>query len=102
MPLEGQIESKKLVVPYLWTITCAGGLIHFLAAYRLDLKIVDLKLGVLVIITGLLSSRMTFFQVCQMGVPAFKAPPIATIPKLRNLDRSWSRIAEAPLDRRPQ
>ncbi|MGH9932623.1 MAG: hypothetical protein ACREA9_25750, partial [Pyrinomonadaceae bacterium] len=59
MPLEEHIESKKLVATYLRTIICAGGLIYFLAAYRLDLKTVDLKLGVLVVITGLISSRMT-------------------------------------------
>ena len=47
MPLKAYFESKKLVRPYLWTIICAGGLIYFLAAYRLDLRIVDLKLGVL-------------------------------------------------------
>jgi signal transduction histidine kinase/ActR/RegA family two-component response regulator len=52
-------QSKKLVRFYLRSIICVGGLTYFLAAYQLDLKIVDLKLGVLVIITGLISSRMT-------------------------------------------
>ncbi len=53
------IQSKKLVEFYLRSVICIGGLTYILAAYRLDLKIVDLKLGVLVVITGLLSSRMT-------------------------------------------
>lgn len=66
MPFEEHIEGKKLVRSYLWTVICAGGLIYLLAAYRLDLKIVDLKLGVLVIITGLLSSRMTI-KIPQFG-----------------------------------
>ena len=59
MPFEKHIESKKLVAPYLWTIICAGGLIYFLAGYRLDLRIVDLKLGVVVVITIFLRSRVT-------------------------------------------
>ena len=60
------IQCKKLVEFYLRTIICAGGLIYVLAAYRLDLKIVDLKLGVLVVVTGLLSSRMTI-KIPQFG-----------------------------------
>src|SRR5258705_3482164 len=52
-------QSRKLVKFYLRSIICVGALTYVLAAYRLDLKIVDFKLGVLVIITGLLSSRMT-------------------------------------------
>ena len=67
MPLEEHIERKRLIGPYLWTVVCAGGLIYFLAACRLDLKIVDLKLGVLVVITGLLSSRMT------IKIPQFRS-----------------------------
>ena len=59
-------QSKKLVKFYLRSIICVGGLTYVLAAYRLDLKIVDLKIGVLVIITGLLSSRMTI-KIPQFG-----------------------------------
>ena len=66
MTLEEHIESRDLVTPYLWTIVCAGGLIYILATARLDLKIVDLKLGVLVVITALLSSRMTI-KIPQFG-----------------------------------
>lgn len=45
---------------------CTGGLIYFLAAYRLDLRVVDLKLVFLVAITGLLSSRITI-KIPQFG-----------------------------------
>jgi hypothetical protein len=60
------IESKKLVQPYIWTTVGAGGLIYLLAAYRLDVKIVDFKFGLLVVITGLLSSRITI-KIPQFG-----------------------------------
>ena len=63
---EENIDSRKLANYYLWSVVCAGGLIYLLAAYRLDLGIVDLKLGVLVVITGLLSSRMTI-KIPQFG-----------------------------------
>ena len=59
-------QSKKLAEFYLRSIICVGALTYVLAAYRLDLKIVDFKLGVLVIITGLLSSRMTI-KIPQFG-----------------------------------
>ena len=36
-------QSKKLVRFYLRSIICVGGLTYFLAAYQLDLKIVDLQ-----------------------------------------------------------
>lgn len=60
------IPSSKLVRPYIWTTVAAGGLIYFLAAGRLNPKIIDLKLGVLVVITGLLSSRITI-KIPQFG-----------------------------------
>ncbi|MGH9872465.1 MAG: hybrid sensor histidine kinase/response regulator [Pyrinomonadaceae bacterium] len=59
-------QTQKLVKFYLRAIICTGGLVYVLAAYRLDLGIVDLKLGVLVVITGLLSSRMTI-KIPQFG-----------------------------------
>ena len=65
MPFEEHSE-RKLVGFYLWAVICAGGLVYFLAACRLDLRIVDLKLGLLVVITGLLSSRMTI-KIPQFG-----------------------------------
>ncbi len=66
MPSEAQSKNDRLVRSYLWSVICAGGLIYFLAAYHLDPKIVDLKLCVLVVITGLLSSRMTI-KIPQFG-----------------------------------
>src|SRR6267378_4493209 len=59
-------ENSRLVRAYLWATICAGGLIYFLSAYRLDSKIVDVKLGVLVIITVFLSSRITI-KIPQFG-----------------------------------
>src|SRR4029079_19153189 len=61
-----EIQSKKLVELYLRGIICVGGLTYILAAYRLDLKIVDLKLGVLVVITAFFSSRITI-KIPQFG-----------------------------------
>ncbi|HEY8187999.1 MAG TPA: histidine kinase dimerization/phospho-acceptor domain-containing protein, partial [Pyrinomonadaceae bacterium] len=64
--MSSEDTQSKLVKFYLRSIICVGGLTYVLAAYRLDLKIVDLKIGVLVIITGLLSSRMTI-KIPQFG-----------------------------------
>lgn len=66
MPYSTYIESRKLVRPFIWITACTGGLIYFLAAYRLDLRVVDLKLLFLVAITGLLSSRITI-KIPQFG-----------------------------------
>jgi signal transduction histidine kinase/CheY-like chemotaxis protein len=52
-------ETKTLAGPYLWTTVCAGGAIYVFAALTLDLHIIDAKLGVLALITGVLSSRIT-------------------------------------------
>jgi signal transduction histidine kinase/CheY-like chemotaxis protein len=60
------IRSSKLVQPYIWSTVAAGGLIYVLAAVRLNPKIVDLKLGILVVITALLSSRITI-KIPQFG-----------------------------------
>ena len=59
MAPQAEIDHSKLVSAYLWITICAGGVIYFLAGYRLDTRIVDLKLGVLVVITVFLSSRIT-------------------------------------------
>lgn len=67
MPLKTDIENRKFTKPYLWSTICAGGLIYFLAAYRLDSKIVDLKLAVLAVITVFLSSRIT------IKIPQFRS-----------------------------
>ena len=66
MAREEHVDGQWLIRPYLWSTICVGGLIYLLAAYRLDLRVVDLKLGVLVVITGLLSSRMTI-KIPQFG-----------------------------------
>ena len=57
--LRTDITGKNLVKPYTWFTIFAGGLIFLLAAYRLDQRIVDVKLGVLVMITLFLTSRIT-------------------------------------------
>jgi signal transduction histidine kinase/ActR/RegA family two-component response regulator len=56
----------KLVKPYLLTIIALGGAVYFLAAYRLDSRIVDLKLAVLVLLTLCISSRITI-KIPQFG-----------------------------------
>ena len=57
--LRTDITGKNLVKPYTWFTIFAGGLIFLLAAYRLDQRIVDVKLGVLMLITLFLTSRIT-------------------------------------------
>src|ERR1700704_1126928 len=52
---KAEIENSKLVKAYLWTTICAGGVIYFLAGYRLHLRIVDLNLGLLFVILSSLS-----------------------------------------------
>ncbi len=50
----------------MWTTVCTGGLIYLISAFRLDPKILDGKLAVLVVITGLLSARITI-KIPQFG-----------------------------------
>jgi signal transduction histidine kinase/ActR/RegA family two-component response regulator len=57
--LNTSIAGTKLVKPYFWSIIFGGGIIYFLSAYRLDPKIVDLKLIVLAVLTLCVSSRIT-------------------------------------------
>ena len=59
MLLNPEIYKKRLASTYLWVTICAGGLIYFVAAYRLDIKLVDLKLAVIAILTIFLSSRIS-------------------------------------------
>lgn len=61
------ITTSSLVRPYTWSTILAGGLIYFVAAYRLDQSIVDIKLGILVLVTLSLSSRIT------IKIPQFKS-----------------------------
>ena len=57
--LNTTIPGRKFVKPYLWSTILAGGTICFFAAYRLDPRIVGLKLGVLAVLTFCISSRIT-------------------------------------------
>jgi len=59
MLLNPEIYKKSLASTYLWVTICSGGLIYFVAAYRLDIKLVDLKLAVIAILTIFLSSRVS-------------------------------------------
>jgi signal transduction histidine kinase/ActR/RegA family two-component response regulator len=59
MFFNSEINKKRLANTYLWATICAGGLIYFVAAYRLDLKLVDLKLAVIAVLTLFLSSRVS-------------------------------------------
>ena len=59
MVLNPEIHKKRLASTYLWVTICAGGLIYFVAAYRLDIKLVDIKLTVIAILTIFLSSRIS-------------------------------------------
>jgi signal transduction histidine kinase/ActR/RegA family two-component response regulator len=53
------MDSKKLSSAYMWVTICSGGLIYFLAAHRLDVKIIDLRFAVLAVLTIFLSSRIS-------------------------------------------
>ncbi len=59
MIFSSEVNHKRLTSVYMWSVACAGGLIYFVAAYRLDPKVIDLKFGVLALLTLLLSSRVT-------------------------------------------
>lgn len=59
MLFNSEDNKKKLATTYLWVTICAGGLIYLVAGYRLDLKIVDLELAVIAILTIFLSSRIS-------------------------------------------
>lgn len=57
--LRSEIHDKGLTVPYMWVISCGGGLIYFLSAYRLSINALDVRFAVLAILTVFLSSRIT-------------------------------------------
>jgi len=67
MPAKPDIKNEKLVAAYMWVTACAGGLIYFVAAYRMDLRKVDLQLAVLAAMTVFLSSRIT------IRIPQFRS-----------------------------
>ncbi|MDQ6653948.1 MAG: response regulator [Acidobacteriota bacterium] len=59
MLFNSKINNSGLTSAFMWAVSCAGGLIYFVAAYRLDLKVIDLKFAVLAVLTLFLSSRIT-------------------------------------------
>jgi hypothetical protein len=59
MLFNSEINKKKLASTYLWVTICAGGLIYLVAGYRLNLKLVDLNLVVITILTIFISSRIS-------------------------------------------
>jgi signal transduction histidine kinase/ActR/RegA family two-component response regulator len=59
MSFNSEISKKKLANTYLWVTICSGGLIYLVAGYRLDLKLVDLKLALIAVLTIFLSSRIS-------------------------------------------
>src|SRR5687767_2541355 len=67
MSAQSEIHNEKLVAAYMWATAFAGGLIFLVAAYRLNLKIVDLQLAVLAVITIFLSSRIS------IKIPQFRS-----------------------------
>lgn len=54
-----KINSEKLIALYMWITAVAGGLIYFMAAHRIDTRILDVKFAVLVVIRVFLSSRIS-------------------------------------------
>lgn len=67
MQSKPNIENPKLTRAYMWTTSFAGGLLCFGTACWLDLRIVDLQLGVLALITVFISSRIT------LKIPHFRS-----------------------------
>ncbi len=59
MLFNSEINKKRLATTYLWVTICAGGIIYLSAGLRLDLKLFDLKLAVIAILTIFLSSRIS-------------------------------------------
>jgi len=59
MLFNSEINKKKLASTYLWVTIFAGGVIYLVAGYRLDLKLVDLNLVVITILTIFISSRIS-------------------------------------------
>jgi signal transduction histidine kinase/ActR/RegA family two-component response regulator len=58
MLFNSEIDNKKLATAYMWFLICGGGLIYFLAAYRLDFKLLDFRFVILALVTVFLSSRL--------------------------------------------
>lgn len=58
--------TRNLVKLYLWGTIFSGAVIYFVAAYRFDPKVIDVKLVVLVAVTLLFTSRITI-KIPQFG-----------------------------------
>jgi signal transduction histidine kinase/ActR/RegA family two-component response regulator len=56
---KSEIHNEGFAAPYMWVISCGGGLIYFLSVYRLNIAALDLRFGVLAVFTVFLSSRIT-------------------------------------------
>lgn len=52
-------KNETLARAYLWVTICAGALIYFLAAFRIDKTVVDHQFALIAILTVFLSSRIT-------------------------------------------
>ncbi|MFN2492977.1 MAG: response regulator [Pyrinomonadaceae bacterium] len=59
MLFDSETANKKLTRAYMCVTTVGGGLIYFLAAYRLNARVLDLKFALLAVLTLFLSSRIT-------------------------------------------
>ena len=70
MLFNSDINRKKLASSYLWVTICGGGLIYFVAAYRLDLKLIDLKLAVIAVL-GSLSEFRSLTLRSRFRIPLF-------------------------------
>lgn len=58
MIFKSEKPSRNLAGIYMWATTLAGGLIYFLAGYRINTNIIDAQFLVIVVVTVLLSSRI--------------------------------------------
>jgi signal transduction histidine kinase/ActR/RegA family two-component response regulator len=67
MPAKFKTNSEKLIAPYMWITAGGGGLIYFMAANRIDTRIVDVNFAVLALITVFLSSRIS------IKIPQFRS-----------------------------
>lgn len=51
-------NSKRLSDLFIWLVTCAGGLAYLMSAYRVDLRLLDIKFVTIATLMVLLSSRI--------------------------------------------
>ncbi len=58
MFLKPNSNHEKLTRTYIWATILGGGAVYFLAAYWLDLRLVDLRFLFIAVLTLFLSSRI--------------------------------------------